>query len=273
MFSYPQNKYLILIRPFIHSLKRTMSTLKVACFALGCVLFTSIPQFGHCVCVFRCWSFCEPVVASNILLPNVWRQRGAIRVAEHVAVDHDGCVFKPVWLGGRCVCKELIGLRAVQGANACCSLCATKACCCATTADFLVNNGYVSTTNARKIMQSIGTLGPAVCLLYLAFGNAAADGNVAEAAVAMTGVVALTGFQSGGYASNHQDISSKYAAVLFGITNALNALMGFVSVYATGVILDATGQSWSIVWFLVAAWYIAGASVYLRFASSEPQFD
>jgi nitrate/nitrite transporter NarK len=69
-----------------------------------------------------------------------------------------------------------------------------------------------------------------------------------------------------------QDISSRYAAVLFGITNALSSLMGTFSVYATGLILEATG-SWQLVFELVAVFYLAGAAAFVAWASAEQQFE
>lgn len=69
-----------------------------------------------------------------------------------------------------------------------------------------------------------------------------------------------------------QDISSRYAAVLFGITNALSSLMGTFSVYATGLILEST-ESWSLVFQLVAAFYLVGAVGFLAWASAEQQFE
>lgn len=69
-----------------------------------------------------------------------------------------------------------------------------------------------------------------------------------------------------------QDISSRYAAVLFGITNALSSLMGTCSVYATGLILEST-ESWSLVFQLVAAFYLLGAVGFLAWASAEQQFE
>lgn len=69
-----------------------------------------------------------------------------------------------------------------------------------------------------------------------------------------------------------QDISSRYAAVLFGITNALSSLMGTCSVYATGLILEASG-SWQLVFELVAVFYLAGAAAFVAWASAEQQFE
>jgi hypothetical protein len=89
----------------------------------------------------------------------------------------------------------------------------------------------------------------------------------------MIGSVALGGFQSAGFASNHQDIAGdRYAPVLFGVTNALSSLVGSASVYATGVLLDA-GNSWSAVWTLVAGMYVFGTAGYLLLGSGERQFE
>jgi hypothetical protein len=57
-----------------------------------------------------------------------------------------------------------------------------------------------------------------------------------------------------------------------GITNALSSLMGTFSVYATGLILDAS-HSWSLVFELVAAFYFMGATAFITMASAEQQFE
>lgn len=140
-------------------------------------------------------------------------------------------------------------------------------------ADGLVNNRVMSLTATRKLLQTLGTVGPAACLLYLASGDPTQEkGEVGEALALLTATLALGGFQSAGFASNHQDLSGRYAAVLFGITNATSSLVGSLSVYGTGLILDAT-HSWSLVFTLVAGAYLIGATFYLMWGSSEQQFD
>jgi ACS family sodium-dependent inorganic phosphate cotransporter len=140
-------------------------------------------------------------------------------------------------------------------------------------ADYLANSGTLNMTQTRKLMQIIGSVGPAFCLLYLAaHHNDPGELELGKAVALLTGTLAIGGFQSAGFASNHQDISSKYAAVLFGITNALSSLMGTCSVYATGVILDAT-ESWALVFGLVAGFYLLGAVFYVAWGSAEQQFE
>eukprot|EP00879_Flechtneria_rotunda_P005881 GHRR01006187.1.p2 GENE.GHRR01006187.1~~GHRR01006187.1.p2 ORF type:complete len:161 (-),score=47.95 GHRR01006187.1:987-1469(-) len=140
-------------------------------------------------------------------------------------------------------------------------------------ADGLTNSKLMSLTHTRKVLQTLGSVGPALCLLYLASAQASSkELDMGDALALLTATLSLGGFQSAGFASNHQDISNRYAAILFGITNALSSLMGTFSVYATGVILEETG-SWSLVFELVAAFYLVGAAFFIALASAEQQFD
>lgn len=138
-------------------------------------------------------------------------------------------------------------------------------------ADWLTNEGHLDTTRTRKAMQTVGAVAPAVCLLALADAHDSHLG-LGMALALLTGGVALGGFQSAGFASNHQDIAGRYAPILFGFTNALSSLVGSASVYATGWMLDA-GWSWSAVFQVVAVAYLAGAAGYLVYGSGERQFE
>lgn len=81
--------------------------------------------------------------------------------------------------------------------------------------DFLVQSG-VSLTTTRKLMQSIGFLGPAAALLGL---NAVRDPMVAAAW--LTAAVGLSSFSQAGFLVNYQEIGPKYAGVLHGIKSFL----------------------------------------------------
>jgi sugar phosphate permease len=153
-------------------------------------------------------------------------------------------------------------------------------------ADALSNRGLATTGGARKLMQGLGAFGPALCLAWLAAADAGAESAgadagtgvpVGQAAVALTLAISLAGFQSAGFASNHQDIAARYAPVLFGITNATSSLLGTASVYGVGTVLDAYGQrpesGWAAVWAALAGCYVLGGFCFLRWSSSERQFD
>lgn len=140
-------------------------------------------------------------------------------------------------------------------------------------ADSMVNNKVLDKTSTRKLMQAVASFGPAACLLKLA-ADAGGDGHgtVNDAAVAVTAWLALCGFSAAGYGSNHQDISRKHAGIIFGLSNGLASIAGSASIYATGKVLNAT-HDWSLIFQAAAGIYIAGAVIYLKWASSEEQFE
>lgn len=133
-------------------------------------------------------------------------------------------------------------------------------------ADGLIARG-VSVTHTRKLLQSIGFLGPAVFLGVL---------RVAQSAwIAMLYIscgLGLGSFSQSGVYSTHIDIAPGSAGVLLGISNTFASLPGMIGVYATGVILDATGQNWNYVWALSIAFYIIGLVTYDLYATSERQW-
>jgi hypothetical protein len=66
-------------------------------------------------------------------------------------------------------------------------------------ADGLANSGRLSMTNTRKLLQTIGSVGPALALLYLATAhNSPKELEMGEAVGALTATLALGGFQSAG---------------------------------------------------------------------------
>jgi ACS family sodium-dependent inorganic phosphate cotransporter len=140
-------------------------------------------------------------------------------------------------------------------------------------ADYLVNSGRLDVTRTRKLLQVTGGILPAVCFFALADAHDADSLSLGAALALLTGGVALGGFQSAGFAANHQDIASaRWAPLLFGVTNALSSLVGSASVYATGGLLDA-GYGWGAVYTGLACTYLAGAVGYAALGSGERQFD
>lgn len=84
-------------------------------------------------------------------------------------------------------------------------------------ADFLINRKLLSTSHTRKLLQTVGSVGPAFCLLYLALGGKQSDETrgapqqLTNAVVLLVLTMALLGFQAGGFASTHQDIATRLA--------------------------------------------------------------
>ncbi|GJW41216.1 ascorbate transporter, chloroplastic isoform X3 [Tanacetum coccineum] len=132
-------------------------------------------------------------------------------------------------------------------------------------ADTLVSRG-LSITTVRKIMQSIGFLGPAFFLTQLS--------NVKTPAMAVLCMACSQGsdaFSQSGLYSNHQDIGPRYAGVLLGLSNTAGVLAGVFGTAATGYILQ--NGSWDDVFKVAVILYIIGTLVWNIFATGEKILD
>ena len=116
-------------------------------------------------------------------------------------------------------------------------------------------------------MQTIGCLGTAISLSIV--------GEVESAWAAITIMsigTAIGAFVTGGFAVNHMDIAPRHAGTLMGITNTAATIPGIVGVYASGMILQATG-SWAMVFQVAAGFTLVGLAAFLAFGSGDRQFD
>ncbi|KAL9257461.1 putative anion transporter 3, chloroplastic [Drosera capensis] len=102
--------------------------------------------------------------------------------------------------------------------------------------DHLIRAGY-SLTLVRKIMQSVGFMGPAVSLLCL---------NVAKtprtASVILTVALSLSSFSQAGFLLNIQDIAPQCAGLLHGIANSIGTLAAISSTIGAGIFLQWLGS-------------------------------
>ncbi|KAF6153470.1 hypothetical protein GIB67_027337 [Kingdonia uniflora] len=102
--------------------------------------------------------------------------------------------------------------------------------------DSLIKEGY-SITLVRKIMQSIGFIGPGVALLCLNFAK-----TPAVAALFLTIALSLSSFSQAGFLLNMQDIAPQYAGFLHGITNSIGTLAAIISTIGTGYFVQWLGS-------------------------------
>mmetsp|Transcript_34740 Transcript_34740/g.75952 ORF Transcript_34740/g.75952 Transcript_34740/m.75952 type:complete len:547 (-) Transcript_34740:856-2496(-) len=130
-------------------------------------------------------------------------------------------------------------------------------------ADKLVEGG-MPTIRVRKVMQTVGFMGPAFFLTQLANIN-----SPGAAVACMCASQGLDAFSQSGLYSNHQDIGPKYSGVLLGISNTAGVLAGVMGTYATGRILE--NGTWDDVWAVAVAFYLMGTLVWNMFATSERQ--
>ncbi|KAM7472212.1 hypothetical protein LguiA_010395 [Lonicera macranthoides] len=132
-------------------------------------------------------------------------------------------------------------------------------------ADTLVSKG-LSITSVRKIMQSIGFLGPAFFLTQLSHIR-----TPALAVLCMACSQGSDAFSQSGLYSNHQDIGPRYAGVLLGLSNTAGVLAGVFGTAATGYILQK--GSWDDVFKVAVALYIIGTLVWNLFSTGEKILD
>lgn len=132
-----------------------------------------------------------------------------------------------------------------------------------------LRKGTLSTVTVRKLANTIAHVGPAVCLLSLAFVECNRGATIAILFVAVT----LQGGIYTGFMVNHVDIAPNFAGTLFGITNAAATIPGWVAPMTVGALTNGqqTFGQWRKVFYISAAWFIADAVFFLCFASGTEQ--
>ncbi|KAJ4766912.1 phosphate transporter 4 [Rhynchospora pubera] len=133
-------------------------------------------------------------------------------------------------------------------------------------ADFLIKSGF-SVTLVRKIVQSIGFVGPGVALLCLSFAK-----TPAVAALLMTIALSLSSFSQAGYFCNVQDVAPKYAGSLHGITNGIGTVAAIISTIGTGYFVQWLG-SFQAFLTLTAVLYFSATVFYNLYATGDLIFS
>ncbi|XP_060084519.1 uncharacterized transporter slc-17.2-like [Ylistrum balloti] len=138
-------------------------------------------------------------------------------------------------------------------------------------ADFMMRK-YFTVTITRKSINTFGMIMPALMLIGLGY----VDCSSPMLAIALlTLAVGLSGFQYSGWLVNHVDIAPLYAGILFGISNSIASVTGFVSQQVVAAIRKMEGldmrSQWQIVFFVACGMYVCGALIFILFGSGELQ--
>ncbi|XP_019707664.1 probable anion transporter 3, chloroplastic isoform X2 [Elaeis guineensis] len=128
--------------------------------------------------------------------------------------------------------------------------------------DMLIRNG-TSVTSTRKIMQSIGFVGPGVALLGL---NMARNPFVASAW--LTAAVGLNSFSHSGFLVNLQEIAPQYAGVLHGMSNTGGTLAAIIGTVGAGFFVEQMGSFRGFL-MLTSLLYFISAIFWDIFATGE----
>ncbi|KAL9247010.1 hypothetical protein vseg_020484 [Gypsophila vaccaria] len=102
--------------------------------------------------------------------------------------------------------------------------------------DHLIKAGY-SLILVRKIMQSIGFVGPGLSLLCLNYAK-----SPVVTSVILTLALSFSSFSQAGYLLNIQDIAPQSAGLLHGISNAAGTLAAIISTIGTGYFVEWLGS-------------------------------
>ncbi|XP_025816315.1 probable anion transporter 3, chloroplastic isoform X2 [Panicum hallii] len=128
--------------------------------------------------------------------------------------------------------------------------------------DMLIRNG-TNITLTRKIMQSIGFLGPGIALLGL---NAAKSPIIASAW--LTVAVGLKSFGHSGFLVNLQEIAPQYAGVLHGMSNTAGTFAAILGTVGAGFFVDRMGSFRGFL-ILTSLLYFSSALFWDIFATGE----
>jgi MFS family permease len=123
----------------------------------------------------------------------------------------------------------------------------------------------------RKLCNTIGFLGPALCLYGVTVAKCDHFWNVIFLILAM----GFNGFVFSGFNLNHIDLSPIYAGSLMGITNCIANFSGVLAPYVVGLILQDKNSPildlWSSVFYLSCSVYMITSIIFVIFGSAELQ--
>ncbi|XP_057442302.1 probable anion transporter 4, chloroplastic isoform X2 [Lotus japonicus] len=121
--------------------------------------------------------------------------------------------------------------------------------------DMMIQSG-TSVTLTRKVMQTIGFVGPGLCLIGLATAK-----NPAIGSAWLTVAFGLKSFSHSGFLVNLQEIAPQYAGVLHGMSNTAGTLAAIVGTVGAGFFVELVGSFpgflllTSLLYFLAALFY------------------
>jgi len=136
-------------------------------------------------------------------------------------------------------------------------------------ADTLRSKKILNLTQARKIFNAIGFMGPACALIGASYTGC--NRNATFALISIS--TALNGAVYSGFMVNHVDVASNYSGILMAMTNTVANINGFLAPFVIGEIVTTAGSlsQWQIVFFLTAGVYTINNLFYLVFGTGEEQ--
>ncbi|GBM03521.1 Putative inorganic phosphate cotransporter [Araneus ventricosus] len=136
-------------------------------------------------------------------------------------------------------------------------------------ADSLRQKKKFSISVIRKFCNTVGFLGPAVCLI----GVILVGCDYVWSVVFLTLAMGFNGCTYSGYMVTHVDMSPDFAGTLMGMTNAFATLAGFLAPKAVGKLTkdNETLVQWRIVFIIAIVIYTVTALLFIIFGSAKLQ--
>ncbi|KPM11659.1 sialin-like protein 7 [Sarcoptes scabiei] len=135
--------------------------------------------------------------------------------------------------------------------------------------DWVERHRFLQRTASRKLFQTVALLGSATFMaLVPLFGC-----NILAIIVMLNLSMITLGLTAGGDSLIIVDIAPDYSGTIYGFTNALGSLPGFLAPMFVGFMLDLPDtlpfQQWSFLFWIGSAIYILGALIFLIFIDSN----
>ncbi|XP_066276385.1 vesicular glutamate transporter 1-like isoform X3 [Branchiostoma lanceolatum] len=134
--------------------------------------------------------------------------------------------------------------------------------------DWMRTKEVMSTTNVRRLFNTVGLSLEALCFLIIGCTNS----SVASMTLLSVGMASAGLTLSSGYNVNALDISPRYASIIMGLSGAIATFSGILCPIVVGTItVDKTAKQWGYVFIISAVILIASVVVYFFLASGETQ--
>ncbi|KAL9263790.1 putative anion transporter 4, chloroplastic [Drosera capensis] len=117
--------------------------------------------------------------------------------------------------------------------------------------DMLIQRG-ITITVTRRIMQSIGFVGPGIALICL---TTARSPVVASAWLSLA--VGLKSFSHSGFLVNIQEIAPEYTGILHGLSNTAGTLAAIVGTVGAGYFVELVGSFRGFLWLTSLLYFLA----------------
>ncbi|KAJ8681409.1 hypothetical protein QAD02_017196 [Eretmocerus hayati] len=135
--------------------------------------------------------------------------------------------------------------------------------------DWLLASGRLSTTNVRKLGNSLASVGPALFIVAASYAGCDRRLVVAMMALGMTTMgAALPSMKVNGL-----DLSPNYSGSLMALTNGLGSLAGIACPLIVGLLTPhQTLSEWRLVFWIICAVFMLTNLVFVLWADGEVQF-